>query len=141
MLSYAGRDLAEIYNVPCVVVATSSLYYFTNVYDPYDASYLPLFSIHGSYKATDNIFIRALRYFPKTLIRSLFLYIISRESDEIRSKYNLSSNRLRPSNAYAILESFYGLQPAMLFPPYLEPIGFLDDPLLNNLLDYETQSR
>ena len=69
------------------------------------------------------------------------MYILNRDSDEIRSKYNLSPNRLRPSNAYAILESFYGLQPAMLFPPYLEPIGFLDDPLLNNLLDYETQSR
>ena len=69
MLSYAGRDLAEIYNLPCVVVTTSSFYYLAHVFDPYDASYLPLFSIHGSYKATDNIFIRALRYFPKKLVR------------------------------------------------------------------------
>ena len=105
--------------------------------EDYYPEYAPFFSLTETYSAKDNIFIRALRYLPKKIVRSMTIYMINKDSNIIRSKFGLSTNSLRNLNSFVILESFIGLHYSTLLPPFMEHVGLLQNERFNSPLDPE----
>ena len=138
--SFAGRDLSEIYNLKSVVVAPSIDFLMCFYYEDFAPQYLKFIAPTIVYQATDNILVRALRYIPKLIAKNLMWFIVNRESNNVREKCGLSSIRNSELNSFYIVESFFGLQDALLLPPYIELVGLLENHYFNNPMDPEMRS-
>ena len=137
LFSFAGRDLAEKYNIRNVNVLTGVVGLPIIMGEDFYPEYYPMFTPKLVFKPTDNIFLRALRYLPKLIIKNIIYYNMNHNSDIIRSNFGLSQNSPNNINTFYILESFFGYEHPLLLPQYIELVSFLDTNSLNSPLDPE----
>ena len=138
--AFSGRDLAQLYNLTNVMVATSTATLFSFIDDLYYPQYAPLFTPKGAFQPTDNPLLRALRYIPKKILAEIVLYLINKDSYIVSSKFDIPSFTPRNLDTFFIIESFFGLHYTLLLPPYMSLVGFLEDNRLSNPLSDDVQS-
>ena len=136
-VSFAGNDLAEIYKIPNIIISQNVLLLKLFYNEDFYPEYGPIFTTTLAFQATNNIFIRALRYLPKKIITNIIWNQIFYDPDIVRSKFGLPSHSVTNPKTFYIVESFYGLQFSMLLPPYVELVGTLENKSMNKPLDLE----
>ena len=90
--TFPGKDLAEIYKITNVVVATSILNLLSVIDEDFYPEYAPMYTPTHVYEPTDNILLRALRYIPKNIVKKLVLYNTNKDSNALRATIGLPPN-------------------------------------------------
>ena len=132
-----GISLSEIYNIQNVFVAQNFLPLILINGEDFFPEYGKMYIPNGVFQPTDNSFLRALRYLVKKILNYLGHWNANKDRSATRSKYGLPPYSSATVNSFYIIESFFGLQSALLLPPYIELVGFLESKNFNSPLNPE----
>ena len=135
VFTLAAFDLAEIFDIPVMVIQSGFFAYDLFDNSNLNSEYLDQISLNGGFPYSKSTLERAFSYFKKKFDSYQINQILIRTRNDARKDFGLepvstfceSKTRIPP---FVIVESFFGFEVPRILPPNFEMVGILQLPEL-----------